>query len=243
MCVAIVRLIVGVALLASVAAAAINEFYFYPAGQPPANLPAPSDTTTNIALATWYDAQVHSAYPATPFGLDESALACETTAATAHVLVVCTDIYAYFAIKPVQCGWIYLYTYGAAVALPWLSVGVARVTTAWQEDSVTWATCPALDVPTLNNGAGNQIDTALAIDVQTVIEAERQDTAGNRHGFALLDLSGGGPLWFTRESAVAAYRPYLHVAVIPEPAATLIVGMFLIIRAASRRITSHRDLS
>jgi hypothetical protein len=153
----------------------------------------------NIALATWCDAQVHSAYPATPFGADESALAGDAAGVTAPVLLACTDMYAYLS-GPVQSAHLYLYTYGAQVASPWLSVGVARVTAAWQEDTVTWATCPALGAASFNNGAGDQIDTTLTI----------------------------------KESAVAAYRPYLHVFV-PEPAAACFVAVLFLIRAAQRR--------
>jgi hypothetical protein len=224
-------------VLAGAGAAAINEFYFYPAGQPPAGLPAPSGTSTNISLPSWHDAQVHSAYPATPFGLDESALASDAGA----VLVACTGMYDYLN-GPVLNADIHLYTYGAAVALPWLSVGVARVNAAWQEDGVTWATRPDVGVPGYLNGAGDQLDSPLIIDVQAVIEAERQDVPDNRHGLALLDLAGSSPLWFTKESGVAAYRPYVHVFV-PEPAAALGLVMFVILRAALRRIIVAGDHS
>lgn len=221
---------------AAVAAGAITEFYFYPAGPEPAGLPPPSATSTNIAVADWYDAQVHSAYPLVTFGMDELALATATNGVTGIVLVSCSSIYEHIGAL-VQSAELRLYTCGAAFSPTWLSVGVARVTSAWQEDTVTWATQPSQNAIGTVHSAGTHLNTQLVIDVRDVIEAERLAAPSDRHGLALVDLSGESPLWFMKESGMAAYRPYLYVLV-PEPVAGYIIVGGILYSVRSRITTA-----
>lgn len=219
---------------------AIQQWYFYPPGVPPADLPALSEDSTNIALAGWADAQVDSNAPAFAFGLDEAGhTECENASrGAAHLLFNVSNIYAIVS-DTYASATLQLYLFGAADTLPVLTMSVARALGAWAEDSVTWNTAPDGGVAAPGFVGVQELNTNIGIDVTTVMNAELGDAPAQRHGLMLLEASSASPYFFTSKSPVAAYRPYLHVLV-PEPVLQPILLLLwaVIDRARTARQTS-----
>ncbi len=100
-------------------AGALQQWYFYPPGVPPAGLPALTEDSTNIARAGWTDAAVDSNAPAFAFGFDEAGHAeCETAGrGAARLLFNVSNIHAVVN-ETCARATLQLYLFGAADALP-----------------------------------------------------------------------------------------------------------------------------
>ena len=221
--------------------AAIVNWCFYPPGVPPSGLPALADDSTNIALDGWADAQVDSNAPAFPFGLDEAghAESQDSSRGEACLLFNLSNVYAVVSDSYVNAT-LHLYLLGAADTMPVLTVSVARSLGSWAQDSVTWDTKPGGGASSYGFTGVQDLNTNIAIDVTSVMNAELGDLPANRHGFMLLDSSGASPCFFSSESAVADYRPYLHV-VVPEPAPLSLVSLACLLIGV-RRTASAKNV-
>ena len=219
---------------------AIQQWYFYPPGVPPAGLPALAEDSTNIALAGWADAPVDSNAPAFAFGFDEAGHAERESASrgAAHLLFNVSNIYAVVS-DAYASATLQLYLLGAADTLPLLTVSVARALGAWAVDSVTWNTAPNGGVAVPGFVGAQELNPNIGIDVTAAMNAELGDAPAQRHGLMLLDASGASPCFFTSKSPVAAYRPYLHVLV-PEP---VLQSLLLLLCGVIGRARTARSLS
>ena len=215
-----VRTIVVVLLaLAAACRAAATDYYFYPNGPRPPDIPPDTPTSHGVPLATWEDAAIDANASGHAFGGDEWAhVECGfLTRPDAQILFKFAD--AYGALEgQVESATLHLHLFGAACPAPIAVLNAARITNAWMEGTVTWDTRPALGSANPGYGGTPAMNSSLTVDVTTAVAAEQLADAGSRLGIGIGDGAGSSPYMATKESQTAAYRPFLHVAVMPEPA-------------------------
>ena len=216
-----------VVLMGIVAAshAAVTDYYFYPSGPKPPGIPPDSATVQGVALGTWEDAAVDANAAGTAIGGDEWAHA-ETGylgRPAAQMLFKFVDAYSSMT-GNVDFATLHLYVFGGSNATPAIGLSAARATTAWSEGTVTWNTRPTLGAASGAYNGTPAMNNTITVDVTTAVAAEQLAGAGSRHGIGVSDTAGTSPYVVTRESRTAAYRPFLHVGVVPEPAALALLA-------------------
>ncbi len=219
---------VAILIFCNIAVASPN-FYFYPEGQRPDSIPVDSESSTGIALSAWADVQIDGNESLFAFGNDEMAhseLGFDTRA-PAHILFKFNEAYSYI-LDPIQSADLFLYVNGASTPNPALTMSVARVTTTWDENTVTYNSAPSYGATQPGYESTLSLNSRIAIDVRDSMELERLSIETDRHGLILLDASKASPLLFTKESTIAEYRPYIHVFV-PEPFGFLIYNLGFLI--------------
>jgi len=194
---------------------AFSHLYLYPGGPKPPGVPPDSSDTTSIVVQAWQDARVDGNEPSFMFGADEMAVveAAAGGRMAAHLLCSFTSVYDVIS-TPIQSAELRLYAAGASGAAPMATLAVARVLAPWDEQSVTYDTLPAAGAASAGFAGVAALDAYVAIDIQAAVEAER--LAGGRHGVCIAADDDAALLFFTKESSVAAYRPYVYMF-IPEP--------------------------
>ncbi len=207
---------IGISIFCGIVVATPN-FYFYPEGQRPNDIPDDSASSTGIALSAWADAQVDGNETLFAFGGDEMAHSEVgfDTRSPAHILFKFNEAYSYIT-ETIQSADLYLYVSGASTPNPALTLSVARVTATWDEKTVTYNTAPSFGLSNTGYESVLSLNSRIAIDIGSSMESERLSGETDRHGLILLDTSEASPLLFTKESTIAEYRPYVHVFV-PEP--------------------------
>ena len=219
---------IGILIFCNGIVIASPNFYFYPEGQRPDGIPADSASSTGIALSAWADAQVDGNESLYAFGSDEMAHSEVglDTRSPSHILFKFNEAYSYIT-ETIQSADLYLYVCGASTPNPALTLSVARVTSSWGENTVTYNTVPSFGLSNTGYNSALSLNTRVAIDIGSSMEAERLSGEADRHGLILLDTSEASPLLFTKESTVVEYRPYVHVFV-PEPGILWISGFLIL---------------
>jgi hypothetical protein len=128
---------------------------------------------------------------------------------------------------------LHLYVFGAGSAVPSVALDAARVTSGWTEGTVTWNTKPTLGTTTEGYNGMPTMNNTVTVDVTAPVAAEQLDGAGNRYGIGLTDTAGSSPYVVTKESQTAAYRPFLHIGILPEPSVPILI-LLLIVRRIDR---------
>ena len=218
------NLLVVVLAVSAACHAAFTDYYFYPSGLKPPGIPPDSATVKSVALTSWEDAAVDGNAPAYSFGTDEWGHVEHgyLSRSDANLLYKFTDAYNSLS-DAVNTATLHLYLFGAANQNPTLGLNAARITAAWSESSVTWNSKPASGSQSAAYSGTPGLNNSIAIDVTTPVAAEQAASAATRHGIALFDTAGTSPYFEMKEAATAVYRPYLYVAVVPEPICAWVV--------------------
>ena len=221
--------IIGIIALCNCIIAATPNIYFYPEGQKPPGIPADSASSTGIALSAWADAQVDGNDALFAFGNDELAHSeiGSGSRSPARILFNFSEAYSYIT-DPIQSAELHLYVCGASTPNPALTMSVARVTAAWDENTVTYDSEPSFGTAQSGYESALSLNSRIAVDVRDSMESERLSIEADRHGLVLLDAGTASPLLFTKESTIPEYRPYVHVF-IPEPFGFLVYNIGFLI--------------
>lgn len=107
-------------------------------------------------------------------------------------------------------------------------VDVYKVTSAWDEANVTWSTEPSVDSAAIGSFTVNAIDQYYSVDVTALVQSWLASPATN-FGFelrqrAVVSVPGAPDAAAVFQSAGAANRPTLEVALVPEPATLMALG-------------------
>jgi len=231
-------LVVVLMTMATASHAVVTDYYFYPSGPKPPGIPPDSVTEQGVALGTWEDAAVDASAAGTAFGGDEWAHAESgyLTRPDAQMLFKFVDAYGYMT-GDVGSATLHLYVFAGSSASPAIGLSAARASTAWNEDTVTWNTRPTLGAPSSAYNGTPAMNNTVTVDVTTAVAAEQLAGAGSRYGIGVSDTAGTSPYLVAKESQTAAYRPFLHVGVVPEPAAlALLAGIGAIMLRKRQRL-------
>jgi len=220
---------IGILIFNNAIAIASPNYYFYPEGQKPSDIPADSASHTGIALSAWADAQVDGNDALFAFGNDELAHSeiGSGSRSPARILFNFSEAYSYIT-APIQSAKLHLYVCGASTPNPVLTMSVARVTAAWDENTVTYNSAPAFVTTQAGYTSTLTLNSRITVDIVDIMEFERLANAADRHGLVLLDAGTASPLLFTKESTIPEYRPYVHVF-IPEPFGFLVYNIGFLI--------------
>ena len=204
---------------------AVMDYYFYPDGPKPPVIPPDSATVHSFALATWEDAAVDANAAATAFGADEWAHAESgyLSRPDAQLLFKFVDAYGLMA-GDVESATLHLYLFGGSSAATAIGFTTARAASGWNEASVTWNSRPSLGTASTAYSGTPAMNNIVTLDVTVPVAAEQQADAGSRYGIVVSDSAGSSPYVVTKESQTAAYRPFLHVGVVPEPTVLIVLA-------------------
>lgn len=110
-------------------------------------------------------------------------------------------------------------------------INAYRITSNWNETSITWATQPPLDftVPVANSGGTPNNNTWVVWDITNFVN-DWYLGVNNNYGVELRNSGEGTYYYFTSsDSAASSLHPKLTIEytsyVIPEPATFLLLGM------------------
>jgi hypothetical protein len=116
-------------------------------------------------------------------------------------------------------------------------VDIYKVTSAWDEGTVTWSTEPTIDSTPVASFTVTSIDQYYGADITALVQGWIADPASNfgveLRQRSVVSVPGAPDAAVVFQSAGAANRPTLTIAAIPEPAA--LAGLGFVSMLVSRR--------
>ena len=125
-----------------------------------------------------------------------------------------------------------------------VTANVSAAQGAWSESALNWNNQPAVG-PLVASEAIDGIGHWVSFDVTPQVQSWLA-SPGTNFGFAVMQdaiVTNGGPVVAVYESSSGVNRPYLQIAVIPEPAAGLVTASALMLAGLRRSRRRRRRVA